>query len=300
MITKKQVSQEKIAFFQELTKLPTLKKVEQFIDNEMNSVYDAFLLSTDTNQFVLKKAEAKELEVNKKLAASNFDLPLPKLVNSFYFEKNNWLLMEYFNGTDLQRLTTDSASQSGIALATITNSFYDEKAKLKTDESKILARLAVNSILQKAYRLYLTRQEAIPVSFIHDDCLPINVLFDGQQIAIVDWAYGKIGSYVADVSRLYAFYDKSKTLFHSGYSFLDSDNNKEEILVTFYRNLSPKLKKSISQEQFESDVALECLNQYLLNLGAPSMIVEEQLDSEWEKHFFQKAVSQATTILESQ
>lgn len=298
MIIKKQLSKEQVSFFKELTQLPDLRKVEQFVDNEIDSVYETFLIYTDKEQWVLKKAEANELEVNQKLAKSNLYLPIPQLIDTFYFKKNNWLLLEYIGGTDLQKLTKQGASRAGIALATITNSFYDENANLKKLDNKIVHKLEVNSLLHKAYQLYLTRQATIPITFIHDDCLPTNILFDGQNIAIVDWAYGKIGSYVSDIGRLYAFYCNSEQSFNKGFSFLDSDNSKENILLNYYEALSPKLTTKISKEQFKRDVSLECLNQYLLNLGAPIKITEKFLESDWEKHFFQKALLQAKDILE--
>ncbi|WP_440896624.1 phosphotransferase family protein [Amphibacillus sp. Q70] len=91
-------------------------------------------------------------------------------------------------------------------------------------------------LLKEAYQPYLDRQQTIPLTFIHDDLLPINVLSENGEITIIDWGYGRLGSYAVDITRFYGFYSADKNSYEKGFSFLDLVDSK----AVFFESLLSK------------------------------------------------------------
>lgn len=293
-----EISMETKKKIQQIIQVNGETKILRFVDPELEKEYDAFLVETTGERSVLKKAEENEVAANQRLASAGKDFAVPKLKQAFNHQGQDWLLTEYVTGSDLQVLNQNGAVAVGEALSRIHSSFYTtNELPVHEGAKKLLNKLPNNSALATAYLNYLERLASIPQTFIHDDFLPINVVSDGVKTIIIDWGYGRMGSYMTDVARFYAFYSPSRETAGKGLTFLDDGNYVEMFLESYYENLTAGLAKELTKEQFEQDLQLEVLHQYLLNISHLKTINPQTISSEWETFFYQKAIDQASRLL---
>lgn len=301
-IEKINVGQSKYEEIQTLLSIDSIQAIEQFIDPELDKIYDTYLISLPSDQYVLKKAQESEVEAYRILGNAAESFSVPNFIDCYECNQVEWILIEYAAGNDLQILDEISAKKTGESLAQIASYFYFSETPENVEKSmeasiKRLLKLPPNSVLNQAYRLYLERRKNMPRTFVHDDLLPINVLSYKGEITIIDWGYGRKGTYINDVARFHSFYSNQKDSYEKGFSFLAEEKDREIFLNSYFDGLTGELKKQLSKEQFLFDVQLEMLNQYLLNINHLKTISSSSLSSEWETFFYEKATDQAELLL---
>lgn len=302
MIERREISKTKLKKIKEILRIDSIQKMEQFVDPELDKIYDTYFLTVPSKEYVLKKTEESEVASYQLLSNASLSFPIPQLINTYKYENEEWILIEHIEGNDLQVLDAKSAENLGKALAKISSYFYHTETLENIEKSlrspkRLLARLPQDSNLYKAYQLYVERRKRFPRTFTHDDLLPINVLSKDGKINIIDWGYGKKGTYVTDVARFYSFYSNKKESYENGFSFLAEETYTSLFLDSYFEGLAGELKNQIAKEQFLSDVQMEALNQYLLNLNHLDTITPSSLSSEWDKFFYDKATDQAELLL---
>ena len=87
------------------------------------------------------------------------------------------------------------------------------------------------------------------------DFLQWNVIYDGENVVMIDWGFGGMMPYSLDIARFLAHATETRSTF----PFYMNDAQKELFLDRMYE----ALKTKISREQFNLDVKLATLNEYI-------------------------------------
>ena len=87
------------------------------------------------------------------------------------------------------------------------------------------------------------------------DFLQWNVIYDGENVVVIDWGFGGMMPYSLDIARFLAHATETRSTF----PFYMNDAQKELFLDRMYE----ALKTKISREQFNLDVKLATLNEYI-------------------------------------
>ena len=109
--------------------------------------------------------------------------------------------------------------------------------------------------LRKAYQMFLDRQLTCPCTMSNGDFLQWNVIYDGENVVMIDWGFGGMMPYSLDIARFLAHATETRSTF----PFYMNDAQKELFLDRMYE----ALKTKISREQFNLDVKLATLNEYI-------------------------------------
>lgn len=285
-----------------------IKDIKQFYDSHYEKEYDVYLIETVSKEkSVLKKVSLNEYTVNKMLKNSQINSMIPNIFNLIQCEDDYWLFSEYIEGENLTVLNTQHIKGISSSLATISSYFYLNRGELydlspSFDEQlenkyTLLNKLAKNSEFYSVYHHYIKRLTEIPLTLSHDDLLPLNVLSNETELKIVDWEYGRINSYVTDLTRFCCFYYSDESVFKKGFGFLGHKELIDRIKNYFYLSLSDDLKQIISYNQFLLDYELEEFNQNLLNLMHLEKIDEESVTTEWEVFFYNQSLKLAESII---
>lgn len=275
-------------------------EIQQFTDLRLGKIYDSYLLSCGKKKFILKRAEKREVTAYQKLQETNHEFATPKVKKVLTKGEEDWLLLSYFEGEDLQVLSPGDAEKIALALADLTNYFYSKLPTPQASEKsslEILEKLPSEGLLFKAYQKYCQRYFKIPQTFSNDDLLPINVLANEKEICLIDWGYGRQGSYVNDLARFCAFYREDRAFFEKGQNYLDQNHSVKVVKDTYYQSLFAEIKNKINPISYERDLTLALLHQYLLCLKHLEMICPNNLTTanEW---FYEKALEQAKIIID--
>lgn len=286
-----------------------IKTIQRFEDSQFEKKYDVYLVETHSSvKGVLKKISLNEYVINNILKDNLSDPILPVIYELIQSKDGYWLFSEYIEGDDLRVLKPEHVEKLSASLAKICSYFYLNKKLLTSltptvDEQlqsmyTLLKKLAKNSDISLAYSLYIKRFIDMPLTLAHDDLLPMNAISNENDLKIIDWEYGRINTYVADITRFCCFYYADKKIFEKGLGFFGQEQLINQLKEQFYLNLDSELKKIISWEQFKLDYELESFNQNILNLSYLENINPETLTSDWDNFFYNRSQSIARNIID--
>ena len=107
------------------------------------------------------------------------------------------------------------------------------------------------------YGLLLERLGSIPLTLVNGDLVPINCIYTGEKVYLIDWEYGGFYPYSYDIARFMA---------HSGETGKEtyrlSAEQKQLFVQTIYDNLNEKPDRNM----FERDIRLAVLHEYAVIL----------------------------------
>lgn len=179
---------------------------------EDGSVYEGVWdVTADGARYILKCAKEREAEVYRTF----FTPPrsyAPALLGSTEWGGEEYLLLEYIAGENLQRCTRAKLDAAIGALALMQSDFWQTaspaEAGLNFAESfsqrKKRRDFLASALLEKHYDEYLGLYERLPRTLCHDDLLPFNVIVSAGRAVFIDWEAGGILPYPASLARLVA------------------------------------------------------------------------------------------------
>ena len=221
--------------------------------------YEVFRIVHPRGTFVLKRFNKPERFAAEKAILERFspDLPVPRVLG---FSADS-VLMEYIAGDDLKEMTDESVSAAAASLAEIMNAFplgdYDRAVADKeiAYREKRLDTLKNEPLLYAAYSRLLDRVREMPLALANGDLVPINCIYDGSRVRIIDWEYGGFMPYALDVGRFLAHSGE-----HAVYPYRMNDTQKTLFCDRIYEALHEKPDRSV----FDRDVRLAVLDERIM------------------------------------
>lgn len=221
--------------------------------------YEVFRIVHPRGTFVLKRFNKPERFAAEKAILERFspDLPVPRVLG---FSADS-VLMEYIAGDDLKEMTDESVSAAAATLAEIMNAFplgdYDRAVADKeiAYREKRLDTLKNEPLLYAAYSRLLDRVREMPLALANGDLVPINCIYDGSRVRIIDWEYGGFMPYALDIGRFLAHSGE-----HAVYPYRMSDAQKTLFCDRIYEALHEKPDRSV----FDRDVRLAVFDEWIM------------------------------------
>lgn len=270
-------------------------RIQQFSDNILDKTYQVFLIDEAGHRQIFKRAEANEIAAYQQLQKmthftdqQHLAVPvLQRVVADATDEK--WLLLSFFEGEDMRSASGRIFEVFGEALATIVNAgvaMNDLPADpISSVFERLEQKLLPHSIAARGLAAYKKRRCQMPLTFTNDDLLPINVLWRKDEVCLIDWGYGRRGTYVADLARFLAFTGFSKEVT-DGYPISEIDGRRA--IAAFYQGLSSTIKSQRRSGEFWMDLKAEWLFQYLLALWHLPQIIDDELQTPLEQQRYRR------------
>ena len=180
--------------------------VEYFPYEETKGYYKNIYKIITTNKiYVLKKAKGNELEIYKTL--NNSDNHLPYFYGYYHYYKNDYILLEYVNGRNLMKMDRESLIRTIDSIIDIQKKYWLSpiefgETKEKALESRYNRLSFLPDELKETYEEYIDCFKKTPVTFSHEDLLPLNVLINNDRVCFIDLEVGGILPYPTMVARL--------------------------------------------------------------------------------------------------
>lgn len=199
---------------------------------------------------------------------SKGEFHVPQYVGMRQAEDADWICMKYVEGNDMRDMTDETTEKAAETLSKIQSYFWtpsmDKAPENEVEQrfveywKRVLRRassVADDPILRKVYQMFLDRQLTCPCTMSNGDFLQWNVIYDGENVVMIDWGFGGMMPYSLDIARFLAHATETRSTF----PFYMNDAQKELFLDRMYE----ALKTKISREQFNLDVKLATLNEYI-------------------------------------
>ena len=225
--------------------------------------YEVFRIVHPRGTFVLKRFDKPQRFAAEKTILEQFtpDLPVPRVLGF----SDNSVLMEYVAGDDLKEMTDESVIAAATSLAAIMNAFpmgceYDRTVAEKeiAYREERLDALQGEPLLHAAYSRFLDRVKEMPLTLANGDLVPINCIYDGRRVCVIDWEYGGFMPYALDVGRFLA---------HSGeasvFPYRMTAAQKQLFCDRLYDALYEKPERAV----FDRDVQLAVLDELIMVLS---------------------------------
>ncbi len=230
--------------------------------------YDVYVIETDAGKYTLKKTGSKEAQIYAQYLSKG-EFHVPQYVGMRQAEDADWICMKYVEGKRHAGYDGRDNRKSGRNLKSKIQSYFWTPSMDKAPENEVEQRfveywkrvlrrassVADDPILRKAYQMFLDRQLTCPCTMSNGDFLQWNVIYDGENVVMIDWGFGGMMPYSLDIARFLAHATETRSTF----PFYMNDAQKELFLDRMYE----ALKTKISREQFNLDVKLATLNEYI-------------------------------------
>lgn len=221
--------------------------------------YNTFRLSSPTGDFVLKKYGYHEDRVDEEKQYSFLKgLPVPEVLGW----GEDCMLMRFIEGEDLKNASEDGVRAFVKSLAAVMNAypmgFGYETARYERYMKRLEKRadfIKGEPVLAKAFGVFFERQKEIPLTLSNGDLLPINVIYDGEKAAIIDWEFGGFLPYPLDIARFIAHSRPHGEVT----CFAMTDEMKELFVDLLYGVLEVKPPREV----YLRDVRLAVFNEYV-------------------------------------
>lgn len=230
------------------------KKVTPFKSKEDGAPYEVWSVETGSDQYVLKKAKAYELEVYRTFFAEP-TAGAPTFLGAVSHEGVDYFLMSYADGEDLCRCTRPALINALDALIALQNKYWNDQGLISrayTFEVSLERRVKRgqylgDALLEAAYERFLDTYQRVPRTLCHDDLLPFNVLAGENSATLIDWEYGGILPYLSSLARFIAHGEEDEEAL-----FYMTDEDKQFAVDYYYEGLVKQ--QGISYETYRRDL----------------------------------------------
>lgn len=235
----------------------------RFVDTRLNKEYDVWLMRGIRGRLILKKD--KKRRGDKTVYDTYFagrDFAVPEIYDSITIGEDLYVVMEYADADDARDCSADQTSIIGKQLARIQSAHLRQGGH--TEEADRYFKYVEDCCskihgwfddFDEVYEIVRERFFDAPHTLIHDDLLPINVLWLKEKIWFIDWETSGILPYFLDLAR-FAFVTDGERHFYiphdAGMAFLDA----------YYREMWENNDFYEDKEQFLRDVAISAFCQY--------------------------------------
>lgn len=254
--------------------------------------YNVYSIKTSSGNRILKKCEEREV-FNYETYLKDKNLPVPTFFGKYVDDENIWILIEEVVGDDLRDMSDELSVAAAKSIVAIQNTYWQENedefiAKKRDDRfevywRRILRRASFvgdNSLLRRAYQLFIDRQLSVPRTLSNGDFLQFNVVNNDREIIVIDWGFGGVMPYSLDIARFIAHATVDKSTF----PFYMNDNQKKLFLDSVYNGLNSKPEYN----QFIRDIKLAILNEYIEFIEA---------DEDENKWYYNHAIALANELV---
>lgn len=240
-------------------------RIQQFRSETYDRDYSVFLLESDHRQIVMKRTNDKDEGLGVKLFKTYPNPYVPEVYFLIETEACTWIVMEYIgNGTD--DYTKGHLELLVKALAEIHNS-YVLNAMVRTSFRHWKPLLDLESFVDQEItyeyaQLMKTSQEILSQckkTLIHDDMIPLNVIFTNHEIKIIDWEYAMYGPYILDMGRLLSDYNKEDPWVNGAW--------ETDLLERYYLSIGHEFYK-MSRRRFNTEYVSARICNYLGIVGS--------------------------------
>lgn len=236
----------------------TILSLSPFLSLEDGAPYAVWAVATDRNRYVLKRAGAREAGVYQQYLAAVGEA-VPKLLDCFTFEGNNYLLLEYVAGLPLSKMDKESLTKALDALIRIQSAYWGktEVAGCGTSFAESLlsrkkrGEYLGDAALEAGYVAFLSAYETLPRTLTHDDLLPFNILINEGRAVLLDWEHAGILPYPTSLARLLAHGSTDADAL-----FYLTETNKAYAIEYYYDQLVARHGISYPDYQKAMDLAI--------------------------------------------
>lgn len=186
---------------------------------------------------------------------------VPEYYGKWEDGKDIWILLENILGNDLRDMTEQTAVSAANSITAIQNYYWGCEDSDRFDAywkriNKRYQYIKNDSIIGKAYSVFLERQQTCPRTMSNGDFLQFNAISDKEdKVFIIDWGFGGIMPYSLDIARFIAHGTENRATF----PFYMNEKQKKLFVETVYNNLQRKP----DYDQFLFDIKLAVLNEYV-------------------------------------
>ncbi len=228
-----------------------------------HKVYEVFKIVRSDGAYILKRYDDPKRSAAEKAIYARFSpaLPVPRALGF----TADCMVTSFVPGEDLKNMTDESVSAAALSVAEILNAFppgygydrMDADAEIAYRERR-LESLKGEPLLFDAYTKCLKRIKAMPLTLANGDFLPLNCLYDGRRVCIIDWEYGGFLPYALDIGRFLA---------HSGEHAVFPYRMTEAQKVLFCDRIYAALREKPDRSVFDRDVQLAVFDEWILILS---------------------------------
>lgn len=187
--------------------------VISFISAEDGSPYPVWRIDYPDGSFVLKKAKGREIQNYQSYLFEDVSYA-PRFYGTTESEGDQYLLLEYIQGTDLTRCNRKDLTAVLDSLVAMQSQFWGREMSADALDSRLNRRQYLgNQRLERAYDAFLEDCKQIPSTLCHDDLLPFNVIVSDKRCVFIDWEVGGILPYPTSMARLIAHTEESEDAF---------------------------------------------------------------------------------------
>ena len=261
-------------------------QVTPFRSDEDDSEYSVWKIIAGEKAYVLKQAKGCELEIYRTFFEGKRNVPgekafddgktsgdgdesdivkgaVPELYGTVHYEGQDYLLMEYIDGEDLQKCDRTRLQRTLDALIALQDVFWEnhepEISDYRFEESlgnrKRRGQYLNDRELEAAYEKYLQLFQKVPRTLCHDDFLPFNVLVSKAKAVLIDWEVAGMLPYPTPLARLIAHSSEDENAF-----FTMSKADKAFAVQYYYDRLVRG--KGISYEEYRMTLDYFLLYEY--------------------------------------
>ena len=229
-----------------------------FLSLEDGAPYAVWKVTTEKNQYVCKRAGTREAGVYQQYLATLGDA-VPKLIDCFTFDGQNYLLLEYITGNPLSHLDQASLKAALDALISIQEAYWGrseiEGCGTSFAESllsrKKRGEYLGDATIEAGYVAFLSAYEILPRTLTHDDLLPFNILVGEGRAVLLDWEHAGILPYPTSLARLLAHGTPDADAL-----FFLTEKDKAYAIQYYYEHLVKRHGIPYSDYQKAMDLAL--------------------------------------------
>lgn len=185
---------------------------------------------------VLKKVKGDELSIYQSYLR---DIDgVPKLLGYVREGNEDYILLEYVQGSPLFKITRKQIQSALDALISIQSRYWQaEMSPIGLSFEESLAsrmergRYLYNADFEAEYKRFMECYKTLPRTLCHDDLLPFNVMVstDEQKATLIDWEIAGILPYPTSLARLIAHAEESEDAF-----FFIKEEDKEFAISYYY------------------------------------------------------------------
>lgn len=245
------------------------EEIVRFIDTHLDKIYDVYLIRNDEKALILKKLEERRFDKAKyDTYFAGHGFAVPEILENVSMGETDYVLMEYVEGADARECSEADAAKIGTELAKIQSHYLTVGGHLESTE------YYWNRYLQKYYekaKVYFEDFDEVwesaknrffeaPVTFVHDDLLPINVLIDGKQPWIIDWEIAGMYPYFLDLARFAYVYVNMDN------KFFISNESADAFTKAYYEEMKKNSKFNVDEDRYKKDITISAFYQYLMFL----------------------------------
>lgn len=250
--------------FEKLQIHPSVK-VSRFIDTRLNKEYDVYWLQDDSKSYLVKKTDESCMDQKKyDIYFKGHSFAVPEIYDTVEIGQDCYSILQCIDGPDARGCSPEEATTIGACLANIQSHYLTYKEN--PDTAQFYFRY-IEKYYEKASGYFSSfntvweyakqRFYEVPLTLIHDDLLPINVLLGADHPWIIDWETAGMYPYFLDLARFAFVTDQKDELYISKEAAM-------AFLKAYYETMKQNPKFKIEEKQYYLDVAIAAFYQYVM------------------------------------